>query len=278
MIKKTFYGISLLLLLTACSSQKTEEYHANINKGMEAVAEENYGKAEAHFETAVEMKLDDEAAEAYLQQVVLIQQAEKEAAEDNVQEAIDTLDRVIEYSEGSKIIVVKAEEQKKFLLAKNENEENRTKYETALSEVKKLTGNAQYKESTEKIDVLLIEDLSAFADIKIALEKLKEENTIAEKEAEAVAAKQAEQEKLAAQKKAAEQKAANDPYAWGPGIKEAFERRMIEEGYIDSISTIEYEDPHVSNGQGQYQVYGESGGTRFRIVRVNVKTGDYSGL
>lgn len=69
----------------------------------------------------------------------------------------------------------------------------------------------------------------------------------------------------------------NDPYEWGPGIKEQFESEMVERGYADSAATIRYEKLHVYNNQGFYEVYAEMDGVEHRIVSVNVKTGDFHG-
>lgn len=70
----------------------------------------------------------------------------------------------------------------------------------------------------------------------------------------------------------------DDPYEWTPGFQEHFEEEILEREYVDSLDTIRYERAYVENGEGYLQLYGEMGGTEYPIVKVNVKTGDFTGL
>ncbi|OCS89025.1 hypothetical protein [Caryophanon latum] len=279
-MKKWMIGLSAALLLTGCGSDaKVQE---NINKGLEEIAEDNFAKAEALFELALEESSKDESAKAYLQQVTYIQ----EASEASATEAIATLDMAINVEHGSSVISAKAEEQKEALqlVVEQQKSVNETvKVATALAK------QGRYDESNEKMASLSADTLAAFPTIQQEVTALKEANTTAlqqqaeqlakEEAAKAEAAKQ-EAARQQAAKEAAEKAAAQqaDPYAWAPGVKKRFEQRILDEGFIDSIDTIRYEQGSVYNNEGYLQVYAEFGGTEYRIVSVNVKTGDFSGL
>lgn len=279
-MKKWMIGLSAALLLAGCGSDaKVQE---NINKGLEEVAEDNFAKAEALFELALEENSKDESAQAYLQQVVHIQ----EASEATASEAIEALDLAINVENGSSVIAAKAEEQKEALqlVEEQQNALNETvKVATALSK------QGRYEESNEKLASLAADTLAAFADVQQQVVALKEENAtalqqqaeqLAKEEAAKAEAAQQEAARQQAAKEAAEKAAAQqaDPYAWAPGVKQTFEQRMVDEGFIDSIDTIRYEQGGIYNNEGYLQMYAESGGTEYRIVSVNVKTGDFSGL
>ena len=69
-------------------------------------------------------------------------------------------------------------------------------------------------------------------------------------------------------------------YEWGPGIKEEFEKKMIENGYADTIDNLYYRDGFIGeeDGCGYYSTYTiDPDGTERYIVVVNVKTGWYHG-
>lgn len=252
-VKKVIIGISsAILLLTGCNSK--EEYQSNINKGLEAVGEDNFGKAEGLFEVALEAKPKDESAKAYLDQVVYIQKAADAMDDNNISEAINALDKAMNIENGSKVISSKAETQKEEIQT---IQKNNKKYQALLDEAKSLNKSSKYDESIKKLDNLLAQDLSNFPNIKNEAEKLKGENDNA---------KQKEKEENV-----------YNPYEWGPGVKDQFEQSLLENGYIDSIDTIRYEKSGVFNNQGYLQVYAELDGQEFLIVTVNVKTGDYHG-
>lgn len=259
-MKKLIIGIGALLMLAGCNSD--EEYQSNINKGLEAVAEDNFGKAEALFEIALENKPKDESAKAYLDQVVYIQEAVQAQQDEEIEAAIEALEKAINIKAGSKVIGAKAEEQKEEIEALKESNE---KLQALLEEAENLHNVSKYDESQKVIDSLLAQDVTST--IKQAAEMLKEKNNVA---------KQKQEAQIAAKKKA---EAANvsDPYAWNPGVQAKFEQEMVNNGYVDSIDTIRYEKAGVYNNEGHYAVYGVFDGQEFRIVNVNAKTGDYHG-
>lgn len=279
-MKKWMLGMGAMLLLAGCSSD--EDVQQNITKGLEAVADDNFGKAEALFEVALEEGPKNEQAKAYLQQVVYMQ----EARDVDTEAAIDMLQQAMDVENGSNVIRAKAEEQQQALVAAATQQET---MEQAIAEAKAFAEDGAYTEANAALDRLTPSDLAAFPELQQQVASLKEANAVAlqqqaeqiakEEAAKAEAAK-AEAAKQQAAKEAAEKaaKQAADPYAWAPGIKQAFEDQIVNEGFVDSYHNIRYEQAGVDNNEGYLQVYTELDGQEYRVVRVNVKTGDFSGL
>jgi hypothetical protein len=260
--------IGLLLLLGGCSSKTDELYQDSIQKGLDAIAENDFSKAEGLFERALEAKGEDVKAKAYSNQVQLILEAEDLVKQNKINEAVQALDKSITVKEGSKIIASKSEDKKETVLLLQENE---NKYNTLLTDAKSLNQSGDFSKSNEKLDELLKADLTQFASIQAEATKLKESNHESTKKAEIAKAKEE------AEKKAAEAKAAS-PYEWAPGIKEQFEKSVIENGYIDSRENFIYKKGPVNDkNEGFYLVYTIMDGKEVLIVTVNVKTGWYHG-
>ena len=141
-----------------------------------------------------------------------------------------------------------------------------------LTDAKNLNQSGDFSKSNEKIDELLKVDLTQFAPIQDEATKLKESNNESIKNAEIAKAKEE------AEKKAATAKAAS-PFEWAPGIKEQFEKSVVDEnGYIDSRDNIIYKKGSVNdNNEGFYSVYTIIDGQEVYVVTVNVKTGWYHG-
>lgn len=69
-----------------------------------------------------------------------------------------------------------------------------------------------------------------------------------------------------------------DPYEWAAGLKETFENKMIDLGYIDSKDNIIYKKNQINDKQeGMYEVYTKVDGKEIYVVVVNVKTGWFHG-
>ena len=69
--------LGLSIILGGCSSKEDEIYQSSIEKGLDAVTEENFNKAEGLFEVALDAKEDDVKVKAYINQVKLILEANK---------------------------------------------------------------------------------------------------------------------------------------------------------------------------------------------------------
>lgn len=261
--------IGLLLLLGGCSSKTDAVYQESIQKGLDAIAEDDFNKAEGLFKAALEAKEDDVKAQAYSEQVKWILKADDLVKQNKIDEAVQALDQSIKVKEGSKVIVSKARDKKETLLAFQENEK---KYHELLIDAKDLNQAGDFAKSNEKLDELLQADLTPFTAIKDEAVKLKAANHEAIKNAEITEAKEE------AERRAGEEAEAS-PYEWAPGIKEQFEKSVVDEnGYIDSRENIIYKKGPVNDkNEGFYLVYTIIDGKEVQIVTVNVKTGWYHG-
>lgn len=206
---KTVLLIGALLLIGGCSSKSNAVYQDSIQKGLDAIAEDNFSKAEGLFEMATEAKGKDLQAKAYLKQVLLILKSDDLVKENKIDEALKTLEKSIDVEEGSKVIGSKARDKKEALLTQQESQ---THYNTLLTDAKNLTQSGDYQKANGKLDELLKADLSQFASIKDEATKLKESNNtiirnaeIAQAQKNAQAQKDAQTQKVAqAQKEAQE--------------------------------------------------------------------------
>lgn len=254
--------IGLMFLLGGCSSKTDEVYQESIQNGLDAIAEEKFSKAEGLFETALNLKEDDVKAKSYLNQVQLIVKADELVKQNKIDDAVKLLVAATKVKEGSKVIAAKSQEKKETLLKFQENQKS---YNTLLSDAKKLSQSGDYNKSNEKLDSLLKENLTEFVAIKDEAIKLKDSNDKAIKNAEIVQATRETQE--------------NDPLAWAPGIKEAFEKEMVQNGYVEAGGPFFYRDGYIGgDNQGYYSLYTIDAeyGERY-VVTVNVKTGWYHG-
>lgn len=261
--------IGFLLLLGGCSSKTDAVYQDSIQKGLDAIAEDDFSKAEGFFEAALEAKKDDVKAKAYSDQVKWIIESDDLVNQNKIDEAVQALDKSIRVKDGSKVIVSKSEDKKKTLLTFQDSEK---KYNKLLTDAKDLNQSGEFSKSNEKLEELLQADLTQFAAIQAEAAKLKEANNEAITNAEIAKAKEE------AEQKASESKAAS-PYEWAPGIKEQFEKSVVDEnGYIDSRDHIIYKKGYVNDkNEGYYLVYTIIDGKEVHIVTVNVKTGWYHG-
>jgi hypothetical protein len=265
----TVITIAIVMFLGGCSSKTDELYQDAIQKGLDAIAEDDFSKAEGLFEMALEAKEDDIKAKAYLNQVQLIIESDDLVQQNKINDAMVVLDKSIKVKVGSKVIASKSEDKKETLVQFQENEKN---YYALLTDAKNLNQGGDFSKSNEKLDELLSKDLTQFAPIQDEAVKLKESNNESIKNTDIAKAKEE------AEKKAAAAKAAS-PFDWAPGIKEEFEKSVVDEnGYIDSRDNIIYKKGSVNdNNEGFYSVYTMIDGQEVYVVTVNVKTGWYHG-
>jgi hypothetical protein len=269
--------IGLLLLLGGCSSKTDAVYQDSIQKGLDAIAEDDFNKAEGLFKNALEAKEDDVKAQAYSDQVKWILKADDLIKQKKIDEAVQALDQSIKVKEGSKVIAAKAKDKKETLQAFQQNEK---KYNELLTDAKNLNQAGDFSKSNEKLDELLQADLTQFTAIEDEAVKLKAANNEAIKNAESAKAKEEAERKAEEEaERKAEEEAEASPYEWAPGIKEQFEKSVVDEnGYIDSRDNIIYKKGPVNDkNEGFYLVYTIIDGKEVQIVTVNVKTGWYHG-
>jgi hypothetical protein len=195
--------IGLLLLLGGCSSKTNAIYQDSIQKGLDAIAENDFRKAEGLFEMALDAKENDVKAKAYLSQVQLFLKAEDKIKQNKIDDALQLLDKSISVKEGSKVIASKTKEKKETLSTFRENQNH---YTALLTDAKNLNESGKYQESNKKLDELLKADLSQFTSTKEEAAKLRESNNEAIRNSEIAQAQKDAQAKVAA----AEQEAKKD--------------------------------------------------------------------
>jgi len=252
-------------------------YQDSIQKGLDAIAEDDFNKAEGLFKNALEAKEDDVKAQAYSDQVKWILKADDLIKQKKIDKAVQALDQSIKVKEGSKVIAAKAKDKKETLQAFQQNEK---KYNELLTDAKNLNQAGDFSKSNEKLDELLQADLTQFTAIEDEAVKLKAANNEAIKNAESAKAKEEAERKAEEEaERKAEEEAEASPYEWAPGIKEQFEKSVVDEnGYIDSRDNIIYKKGPVNDkNEGFYLVYTIIDGKEVQIVTVNVKTGWYHG-
>ncbi|KGL41336.1 hypothetical protein BMT55_03320 [Listeria newyorkensis] len=111
MKKLSLVVLSFLLLLAGCGQADTEDaYNTAIQKGLDAIASENYDKAEAAFELALEDKKSDDKAKAYLVQTKAMQEATDAYAKKDYKKTKKEVANVIQEKKGSDALVQKATE------------------------------------------------------------------------------------------------------------------------------------------------------------------------
>lgn len=187
--------LGLFILLGGCSTKTDETYQNSIQKGLDAVAENNFNKAEGLFEIALDTKKDDVRAKAYLNQVKMIVEANNLISQNKHEDAVKSLDKSIKVKDGSKVIASKSKEKLEELTALLENQKN---YNTMLTDAKQLNEAGDYQASNEKLDALLKEDLTQFAAIIDESMKIRATNDEAIKQAEIAQAEKETQAKAAA--------------------------------------------------------------------------------
>jgi hypothetical protein len=199
--------IGFLLLLGGCSSKNDALYQDSIQKGLDAIAENDFSKAEGLFEMALKAKESDVTAKAYLSQVQLFLKADDFLKQNKIDDAIKSLDKSIIVKNGSKVIASKSKDKKETLVKIKENQNN---YQTLLTDAKTLNSAGKFQESNSKLDELLKADLTQFVSIKDEATKLKDTNNEAIRNAEIAQAQKDAQAKVSAAEQAAKKDTKQD--------------------------------------------------------------------
>lgn len=125
MKKLSLVILSFLLLLAGCGQSDTEDaYNTAIQKGLDAIASENYVKAEAAFELALEDKKSDDKAKAYLVQTKAMQAATDAYAKKEYKKTKEEVANVIQEKKGSDALVQKATELQTKISTLEKQEQN----------------------------------------------------------------------------------------------------------------------------------------------------------
>lgn len=211
--KYVLFITALFFILVSCSG-KEAAYEEAINEGLSHLENDEYELAEQSFQNALEIKPEDEYANNLLSQTELIQKAYQHFDEENIEEAVETIKKIIEIEDGSEHLVMRAneiQEEIDNLLAKVEQ------IEESLADAENLLEDENVDDATEILENILGEDLKhrIFTEVKESAESLlKEAQSIQERiekereeelkrEAEEKARKEAEEK---AKQAAAQQK------------------------------------------------------------------------
>lgn len=97
-----------LLLLAGCGNAAQEAYNESIQKGLDILSAEQYEKAEAYFEIALENQPDDEKATAYLAQTQIYREAKDFYDSKEYAEALEKAQQVVDSENGLEGLIAKA--------------------------------------------------------------------------------------------------------------------------------------------------------------------------
>jgi tetratricopeptide (TPR) repeat protein len=97
-----------LLLLAGCGNAAQEAYNEAIQKGLDILSAEQYEKAEAYFEIALENQPDDEKATAYLAQTQIYREAKDFYDSKEYAEALEKAKQVVDLENGLEGLIAKA--------------------------------------------------------------------------------------------------------------------------------------------------------------------------
>lgn len=146
------------IALVACNDEQvTVSDQTNIQNALDAVAQEDYGKAEGLLE-----KSTDATAQAYYAQILLLREGQQLIDAGNAQEATTKLSLAIDYQGGSKVIAAQAEE---LLATTQHSDEAVTQEEKEDSEEQKKTPVAVDKAPAQ---AEVIADVSGMTYVQLA--------------------------------------------------------------------------------------------------------------
>ena len=184
-----------LLLLVGCGNAEQEAYNEAIQKGLDILSAEQYEKAEAYFEIALENQPDDEKAKAYLAQTQIYREAKDFYDSKEYAEALEKAQQVVDSENGLEGLIAKAT----TIIEEIDAKENYINEEIGKAQTAYDSGNLD--EALPIIEALLgSEELgnAYFAEIKATGEQLQTDiqNKKSELAAEEAAKAKAEEEAL----------------------------------------------------------------------------------
>lgn len=206
----------LLFTVVGCSSNQAAVDEA-IAEGLTFIEEEAYEKAEESFQSALELKPEDELATNLLLQTQLIQGAFDDLENGELESAVSAIEEIIVVENGSEHLILRANEVKQDI---DELSGKLEDLEALLLQTEELLDNEEIVDLIEILEEALAEDLDhvIFEDVKKDLEiqlveaksiqeKIEKEREEAERKAAEERAKKEAEEKARheAEKKAAEQ-------------------------------------------------------------------------
>lgn len=284
MKRNLFFGACLMLfslVAAGCASPEVENKDVQeeenssivkeaIDQGKLALADGDLTKAKSNFNLALLEDAESIEAKEWMELIEKYDQFISAVDKNELDQAVKIL---AELEESDKFALIEGftEEPEQNLAARLENRKELDSKIAALGYLY----DPEDESSMPREDYLyLIDEILTDPNVTPEQKKFVEEFEVkATERADKILAEMEEEMKAAE----AEELADYDPYEWGPGVKEQFEKEMVERGYADSIDTIRYEESGIYNNEGRYAVYAEMDGVEYQIVNVSVKTGDYHG-
>lgn len=270
-MKKILLGLVIsALLLGGCSNKSEEAFQSAMTDGIEAVANEEYAKAEAYFETALKEKSDDKKAKNYLAGVEDIQTLLKYQEEGNLEEGLTLSTKISEDKDAPDTIKKQAKViGEEFTSIKTTLDES-TKL---FTDAEKLAEEKKYSESNEKLKVIQDKKLEGtyYTELLAKTTELSKKNSTeiekaaAEKEAADQKAKEDAEQKAQAE---AEQKAAEE----ASKLKISSESEALNAVNATRVNGVEILESEGFDGTNYRFTFIEQGGT-YRAI-VNAKTAD----
>lgn len=199
-IGKRYLLIAGLLFLVGCGNAEQEAYNEAIQKGLDILNAEQYEKAEAYFEIALENQPDDEKAKAYLSQTKIYREAKDFYDGKEYAEALEKAQQVVDSENGLEGLMAKAT----AIIEEISDKENAINAEISKAQTVFDSGNVD--EALSIIEALLGSDEIVnvyFAEGKATAEQLqtdiqnKKNELAAEAEAQARAEEEARLQEIA---------------------------------------------------------------------------------
>lgn len=135
------------LFIVGCSN--SEVYENSIEQGELALSKQEYEKAAASFEIALDEKKEDKKAKTLLAQTNKMNEALKAMKENRLDEADALFEEVEGMKDGSKTLVRQAKEQREILLNRQKEDEA---YNKKFAEIEKLKANQNFTEAKEQLN------------------------------------------------------------------------------------------------------------------------------
>lgn len=178
-MKKLIVGVLIIsFLVGGCSNKSEEAFQSSMTDGIEAVANEEYSKAEVFFEIALKEKSDDSKAKNYLVGIEKLQELLKKQDEGEFEEGLKLSAAIMEDKNTPDTIKKKAKKADEELKSTKANFDENNKLYT---EAEQLAKDQKYLESNEKLEAIQNKKLdnAAYADLLSKTADLLASNTIA---------------------------------------------------------------------------------------------------
>jgi hypothetical protein len=278
--KIVFFTVLLLvsfIVLGACSSnQSSGEEGSTVVKealaqGKLALADADIEKAKSNFNLVLKEDAENKEAKVWLNVIGSYEQLTSQVENHETEAATKTLEELKKNENYDVIAGIVKEHEQSLELFMTESKILDEKIEALWT----LYDPEDENSMPDETYLVKVEEILASPNIsdeqKKAAEKFKADAT---ERANNILAREEEKQKAAE----AQEKEEVYVYEWAPGVKNQFEADVVNRGYADSVDTIRYEPAYTLHNEGYLSVYAKLDGVEYRILTVNVKTGDFTGL